>query len=160
MTEDDVLTAGVEWLKGQGWQLCYLTRPLAEGAIGGVDAILFKLAPQSFAFVDAKGDSGSKEAKSAAFTNCLGALMKRIRVCGGYAGVEAKSRFIAAAGLKVPELRRAVQEKGLHRSSLYYLVLPESHAQTVESALDPALASLLHIHVLMVGSDGVREHQW
>jgi len=35
--------------------LIYKTRPIAEGAIGGVDAILMKQDPWQFAFIDAKG---------------------------------------------------------------------------------------------------------
>ncbi len=89
MQEDDVLNRAIAKFAAEGWHLIYKTRPIAESAIGGVDAILMKRDPWQFVFVDAKGCLESKEKRSNGFTNCLGALVKRIRFDRGYTGVEA-----------------------------------------------------------------------
>lgn len=155
INEDNVVATTVTWLEKQGWQLCFRTRPVAEGAIGGVDAILLREKPLRFAFVDGKGDTPSATKRSRGFTSALGALIKRIRFERGYLGNEARSCFQALPGRTVPELRELLQRAAIHRRSEYFLALPESYEQTVYECLDPALAALLNVRVVFVGPDAI-----
>ena len=78
MHEDDVLWRAIAWFTERGWKFIYQTLTVAEGAFGGVVAILMKVSPW----------------RSGGFTNCLGALIKRIRFERGYLSNEAIDRFI------------------------------------------------------------------
>lgn len=154
--EDVVLQRAIQWYqdKSEGWELIYQTRPITKkpGAIGGVDAILFSERLARFSFIDAKGTSVGKEAKSKAFTNALGALIKRIRFENGYGGVEASALYVSS------QWRARVKSEARHRRSEYMLALTPDYVATVNSALDPALAALLHLRVLIVSPHHVKEH--
>ena len=73
-----VLWRAIAWFTERGWKLIYQTWPVAEGAFGGGDAILMKVSLWRFVFIDAKSWAETKERGSSGFTNCLGALIKRI----------------------------------------------------------------------------------
>ena len=55
MNEDQVLQAVIQWFTASGSTLIYQTRPLSEGAIAGVDAILHSPQQNRYTFIDAKG---------------------------------------------------------------------------------------------------------
>lgn len=160
MDEDAILEAAVHWLEKQGWQTIYRTRSIAEGAIGGVDAILAKEHPWQFAFVDAKGDSDSKERRSVGFTNCLGAMIKRIRFESGYRSNEQAALFRPLGDLSSAECRDRVRELAVRSRSHYILALPQSLRRTALSAIDPSLAALLNLQVLIVSEAAVEEMAW
>jgi hypothetical protein len=93
MNEDQVLQAVIQWFATRGSRPIYQTRPVAESAIGGVDAILYDPQQCRYTFIDAKGTAAEKVKRSTSFTNSLGSLIKRIRFETGYSGLEAKARF-------------------------------------------------------------------
>jgi hypothetical protein len=103
-----------------------------------------------------------KARRSAGFTNCLGALIKRIRFEHGYRSNEAGRRFHRPTDCKwsVHELREALREYGTHRHCEYVLALPTSFRRTASESIDPALASLLHIRVLLISEKGAEELDW
>ncbi|MFZ4778646.1 MAG: hypothetical protein ACOYM3_25035 [Terrimicrobiaceae bacterium] len=154
MNEDLVLDRAIEWFLQKGTNLLYRTRPIAGGAIGGVDAILVSPITRRYTFIDAKGGAASPVKRSNAFTNCLGALIKRIRFESGYSGMEDAGLFTS------PKARKDVADSARHRNSNYVLALTPDYEQTVRSALDPSLASLLHIEVLFVFPDSIAEFEW
>ena len=154
MNEDQVLQAVIQWFTDSGSTLIYQTRPLSEGAIAGVDAILYSAKQNRYTFIDAKGAAATPVARSTAFSNSLGAVIKRIRFERGYSGMEAASRFTP------PESRASVAANARHRVSDYILALTPDYEETVRVALDPALASLLHIRVLIAAPDAIREFTW
>ena len=160
MNEDQVVDAAIGWLGQQGWQVCYRTRPVAAGAIGGVDAILIQERPHHFAFVEGKGEAATPVQRSAGFTQALGSLLKRIRFERGYLGIEATERLQPTPGQSVAQLRALLQESAVHRRSEYFLALPHSYRQTVEVCLDPALAALLHMRVLLVAGEAGATELW
>ncbi len=88
MDEDKILKTSIQYLLGTGWHLAYQTRSIADGAFAGVDAILYHSATQRFRLVEAKGESSSPQARSTAFANCLGTLVKRIKFQTGYLHLE------------------------------------------------------------------------
>jgi len=154
MNEDQVLQAVIQWFVASGTTLLYQTRPIAEGAIAGVDAILFSPQHQRYTFIDAKGAATTPVARSTSFSNSLGSIIKRIRFESGYSGPEAAARFTP------PESRATIATTARHRVSDYVLALTPDYEETVRTALDPALASLLHIRVLIVRPDAIREYAW
>lgn len=154
MSEDVVLQNVINWFASLNSTLLYQTRPVAEGAIGGVDAILFCPHTNRFIFIDAKGAATKPVSRAASFSNSLGNLIKRIRFENGYTGNEAAERFIPL------ESRNRIATEARHRVSDYILALTPDYEQTVRMTLDPALASLLHIRVLFVETDLVRECVW
>lgn len=160
MHEDEVLNRAVAAYTADGWQLIYKTRPIAEGAIGGVDAILMKQNPWRFVFIDAKGCAEKKEKRSSGFTICLGALLKRIRFEHGYTSNEAVDRFVAAGEFSAEDYRERLVEHGKHKSSEYVLAVTPDMRQTVTTGFDPTLAALLHITILLVSENGVEKMQW
>jgi hypothetical protein len=160
MNEDKVIESTLKWLTAGGWLICYRTRSIAEGAIGGADAILCMRNPWRFIFVDGKGKPNGKEAKSNAFANCLGSLVKRIRITGGYSGNEMRSRFMPVADLNAEQVRDAIRQYGIHANSEYILALPTIFETTVTRTLDSKLARMLHIRVLMISEAGVEELTW
>ncbi len=160
MNEDEVLNRAVASYTAQGWVLIYKTRPIADGAIGGVDAILMKQNPWRFTFIDAKGSAETKEKRSGGFTNCLGALLKRIRLEHGYTSNEAVDRFVPSGDFTAEDYRERLVEHGTHKNSEYVLALTPDMRQTVITALDPALAALLHISVVLVSDTSVDKMQW
>jgi hypothetical protein len=154
MSEDAVLNNTIKWFIERGWEIVYQTRSLKDGAIGGVDAILYSDEFERFVFIDAKGTAATKEKKSVSFTNALGALIKRVRFSGGYSGVEDAKRFTDS------KWRKRVSDEASHRRSNYVLALTSDYEQTVRSALDPTLAELLNIHAFIVTPEGVTELKW
>lgn len=166
MTENDVLDAAIDHCKEKGWTLTYRTKRLVKtaqggtGAQGGTDAILIQEDPRRFRFIEAKGDETNKAKKSAGFTNCLGATLKRIRVKKGYLSNEAKARFTPPVGFTVEQFRRLLVTSATLENSEYVMALPRSLEETLKSCLDPDLAKLLHIKVLMVEEQGATEHAW
>jgi len=60
----------------------------------------------------------------------------------------------------VRELREALREHGVHRNCEYILALPASLRRTASDSIDPALAALLHIRVLLMSENGVVELDW
>jgi hypothetical protein len=160
LTEDQVVEAAVRWGVARAWVPCYRTRRVDAGAMGGVDAILYRQEPWRFAFIDGKGDSASPTKRSAYFTSCLGALIKRIRFERGYLSNEAVASFLPVPSCSTAQLRVALREHGVHRNSEYVLALPLSLRRTVVECLDPALASLLHIRVLLISANVVEELRW
>jgi hypothetical protein len=154
MNEDQVLQAVIEWFVARGSTLLYQTRPIAEGAIAGVDAIMFSPRHQRYTFIDAKGAATTPVARSTSFSNCLGSLIKRIRFESGYSGLEAADRFTPI------ESRATIATAARHRVSDFVLAFTPDYEETVRLALDPALASLLHIRVLIVQPDSIREYAW
>jgi hypothetical protein len=160
MHEDEVVGRAIDWFTGQGWKLIYQTRPIADGAIGGVDAILMKVEPWKFVFIDGKGAAETKERRSGGFTNCLGALIKRIRFEQGYLSNEAVNRFIPDDQFAAEDYRQRLTQFGVHKNSEYVLALTPDMRETVRTGLDPALAALLHVHVLLVSESAIEEMQW
>jgi hypothetical protein len=160
VSEDEILQRAIAFYQEQNWTLLYQTRSLAEGAIGGVDAILFKRKPISFVFIDAKGRVENNVRRSTDFTNVLGALIKRIRLEKGYSSVEAVDRFIPFDDLNSREVRDFVKKHGVHRNSEYILALDPLMRETIKSALDSTLAGLLRIRVLFVSNESVEFFQW
>ena len=154
MNEDQVLQAAIQWFTAGGSRLIYQTRPLSEGAIGGADAILISEHTNRYTFIDAKGKYAKSPARSNAFSNSLGTILKRIRFERGYSGLEDARRFTS------PEARAAMNADARHRVSDYVLALTPDFEETVRTALDPALASLLHIRVLLVAPEVIREFTW
>jgi len=160
MHEDEVVRRSIAWFTEQGWNLIYQTRAVADGAIGGVDAILMKAEPWKFVFIDGKGAAETKERRSGGFTNCLGAIIKRIRFVQGYLSNEAANRFIPNEQFLADDYRQRLTEFGVHRNSEYVLALTPDMRETVRTALDPALAALLHIRILLVNETGIEEMHW
>lgn len=160
MHEDDIVRLAVGWFTERGWKLVYQTRAIADGAIGRVDAILTKVDPWKFVFIDGKGAAESKERRSSGFTNCLGAIIKRIRFEQGYRGNEAVSLFISDEQFSAEDYRQRLNQFGVHRNSEYVLALSPDMHHTVQTCLDPALASLLHIRILFVSDNRIEEMQW
>jgi hypothetical protein len=160
MHEDKVLDQAIAHFTADGWVLIYRTRPIAEGAIGGVDAILLKHNPWRFTFIDAKGYAETKERRAGGFTNCLGALLKRIRFEHGYSSNEAVDRFIPTGEFTAEDYRNRLVEHGKHKNSEYVLAMTPDIRQTVMTALDPSLAALLHISVLLVSDNCVEKMHW
>lgn len=161
MDEDAVLQAALGWLALQGWELAYRTRPIAEGAIGGVDAILIKGGrPRHFCFVDAKGEAPNPVGRATSFTNCVGALLKRIRIEAGYLGNEAAERFQPVGEFSADQVRDLVAREGVHKRSQYILAVTSDFTNTVTTSLDASIASLLHIQVLEVNDGGVMPIYW
>jgi len=160
MKEDGVLEKSIQFFKNQGWVLIYQTRSLSEGAIGGVDAILLLRDPLRLIFVDAKGETSNSVKRSTDFTNALGALVKRIRFERGYSTVEDIKRYLSIEGLKPVQVRDLVKKHGVHRNSEYVLAVDPSMKETIKSALDPSLAGLLHIRILLVDEESVGFFQW
>jgi hypothetical protein len=154
MNEDQVLQSVIQWFVANRSTSLYQTRPIAEGAIAGVDAILFSQQHQRYTFIDAKGAAATPVARATAFSNSLGSLIKRIRIETGYSGFGAAARFTP------PESRATIATAARHRVSDYVLALTPDYEETVRTALDPALASLLHIRVLIVEPDFIREYAW
>src|SRR6266576_3080406 len=109
MNEDQVLQSVIQWFIASGSTSLYQTRPIAEGAIAGVDAILFSPKHQRYTFIDAKGAAATPVSRSTAFSNSLGSLIRRIRFETGYSGFEAASRFTP------PESRATIATAGRHR---------------------------------------------
>lgn len=153
MSEDDVLKRCIEWFeqRGEGWAPIYQTQELAKSAVGGVDAILFSETKRRFVFVEAKGESGRKAARSTAFTSALGALIKRIKINSGYQGMETADRY------KTKEWRKRVQTDARHECSEYVLALTPDYYETVRQCVDLALAEMLHIRILIFYPAEVRE---
>jgi hypothetical protein len=160
MHEDDVLRRAVAWFVDRGWMLIYQTRPVAEGALGGVDAVLMRVSPWRFVFIDAKGAGKNKVRRSSGFTNCLGALIKRIRFEQGYLSNEALDKYIPSSEFTAEDYRQRLSQFGVHKNSEYVLTLTPDMRETVRTALDPTLASLLHIRALLVAEDSIEEMQW
>jgi hypothetical protein len=160
MHEDEVVGRSIRWFAEQGWRCVYQTRAVSAGAIGGVDAILIKNDPCKFVFIDAKGSADSKERRSLAFTNCLGALIKRIRFEQGYLSNEAFNCFIPTDDVSAEECRRQLSSSAVHKNSEYVLAVTPDFRETVRTALDPTLASLLHIRVLLVSDAITEEMHW
>jgi hypothetical protein len=106
MNEDSILDAAITYLQSGDWRLTYRTRPVAESAIAGVDAILFNATLSTFRLVDAKGESNSPASRSTAFANCLGTLLKRIRFQSGYLHLETKALFTPPNGMSTDEFRK------------------------------------------------------
>ena len=117
LSDDLVLARAIAWFIQEGAHVLYKTRTIADGAIGGVDAILFDSDSDRFTFIDAKGKATSPAKRSNAFTNCLGALMKRIRFETGYAGVESADLFSS------PGDKKRVAKHARHRNSDYIIAL-------------------------------------
>ena len=154
MNEDQVLQSVIQWFIASGSTLLYQTRSIAEGAIAGVDAILYSPQHRRYTLIDAKGAAATPVARSTSFSNSLGSLIKRIRFESGYSGFEAASRFTP------PESRATVATDARHRISDYVLALTPDYEETLRTALDPALASLLHIRAIIVQPDSVHEYAW
>lgn len=161
MNEDEVLEAALSWLAQQGWQLAYCTRPIAEGAIGGVDAILIEAGPpRRFCFIDAKGQAPNPVRRATSFTNCIGALLKRIRIETGYVGNEAADRFLPVGDLSAAEVRALIAQEGVFRRSEYVLAVTSDFRNTATTVLDSSVSSLLHIKILEVSDAGVTQLDW
>jgi hypothetical protein len=160
MEEDKLLDKAVAFFTNAGWTLAYQTRPLSQGAIAGVDAVLVRKNPWQFVFVDAKGSTTESVRRSNNFTNALGAILKRIRFEKGYIGLEARKNFIACHGLGQREIIDLLRKHAVHRNSEYVLAFDPEMVETVKTSLDPALAALLHIRVLLVDDSSTRFFQW
>ena len=161
MDEDSILDAAITFPQSDDWHLAYRTRPLAESAIAGVDAILFDPSLNAFRLVDAKGESNSPAQRSTGFAICLGSLVKRIRFHPGYLHLESKKLFTPPDGMSVEDFRENMRENAVHRNCEYWLVLPASMRQTILDTLDPALAALLRLYVLLIDNDGnVEPFRW
>ena len=160
MTEDALLAEVIYYFAEDGWSLAYQTRPLSQGAIAGVDAILLKQDPWRFVFIDAKGSTHDSIKRSNNFTNALGAILKRIRFERGYMGFEAKKYFNSTKGMTRNEVIETIKKYAVHRNSQYILAFDRDMEQTIKSSFDPALASLLHISVLFVSESEVTFFRW
>lgn len=158
--EDTLLDQVIGHYAAHGWITIYRTRPVVQGAIGGVDAILLKGPPWQFVFIDAKGSMRTPPERSLGFTNCLGALIKRIRFERGYRSNEATRLFLPYQEQGLEEVRRIVHDFGTHKNSEYVLALPAELGSTVRDSLDPTLASLLHIRVFLVSRESFQEFRW
>lgn len=154
MNEDEVLESTIQWFAASGSTLLYQTRPLAEGAIGGVDAIVHSSEYDRYSLIDAKGAAATPQARSTNFSNGLGSLIKRIRFETGYSGMEAADRF------NPPDERARVATEARHCRTDYVLALTSDYENTVRGGIDPALASLLHIRVLIVQPTIIQEFTW
>jgi hypothetical protein len=160
MNEDLILDAAINVLMEDRWHLAYKTRALTGGAFPGVDAILYSADLAQFRLVDAKGDKGTPVGRSSDFVNCLGSLVKRIRFNSGYLHLEARSHFTPPAGMTVDEFRGLLRERASHRNCEYWLALPATMRQTILDTLDPVLAGLLRIRVLLVDGTTARPFDW
>lgn len=158
MDEDAILDAAIIFLQTDDWHLSYRTRPVADGAIAGVDAILFNATISAYRIVDAKGESSSPASRSTAFANCLGSLIKRIRFNSGYLHLENKALFTPPAGISVDAFRETMRQDAVHRNCEYWLVFPTTMRQTILDTLDPALTGILNIHIILVNDVGAVEH--
>ena len=145
MNEDAILQAAIAWFTSRGSTLIYQTRPFSEGASASADAILHSAESRI---------TPTPVARATAFTNSLGSLIKRNRFDRGYSGREETARF------NPPESRAGVATAARHQVSDYVLALTPDYEDEVRIALDPALASLLHIRVLLFAPDSVREFSW
>jgi hypothetical protein len=88
------------------------------------------------------------------FSNGLGSLIKRIRFETGYSGMEAADRF------NPHDARVRVAAEARHRRTDYILAITSDYLNTVRGGIDPALASLLHIRVLIVHPATIQEFTW
>jgi hypothetical protein len=161
MDEDTILDAAIRFLQSDDWHLSYRTRRVANSAIAGVDAILFNARLSTFRLVDAKGESNTPAVRSTAFANCLGTLLKRIRFQSGYLHLETKALFTPPAGMSTDEFRENMRQNAVHRNCEYWLVFPTTMRQTLLDTVDPTLAGLLRLFILLVGNDGdVERFRW
>lgn len=154
MDEDSVLDVAIQFLSKDDWHLAYRTRRVSQSAIPGVDAILCKTVLKEFRLIDAKGESRNPEQRSAAFVNCLGSLVKRIHINSGYLHLEAKALFTPPDGYTSKAFRTFMREHAIHRNCEYWLAFPDTMRQTIIDTLDPALAGILRIYILLVDPDG------
>lgn len=150
MDEDTLLGVAIEYLRTDGWHLAYRTRPISNGAIAGTDAVLYNHKLSEYRLVDAKGESKSPADRSTAFANCLGTLLKRIRFQSGYLHLESTALFTPPEGVSVSAFRDQMRLLAIHRNCEYWLALPASMRQTILDTLDPALAGVLRLSVLLV----------
>lgn len=157
MNEDELLEVAIGFLLSEGWQLVYRTRPIAQGARAGVDAILFNPHLSAFRLIDAKGESTSPVARSIAFANCLGTLVKRIRFRAGYLHLESIALFTPPQGFTIDAFRDHMRQHAVHRNCEYWLALPATMRQTILDTLDPHLAGVLRLQVLLVDAMGIAE---
>lgn len=157
MDEDSILETAIRFLQTDGWHLSYRTRPIAEGAIAGVDAILYNPELTEFRLIDAKGESSDSVARSTAFVNCLGTLIKRIRFQAGYLHLESTALFTPPAGADVNTFKDIMRREAVHRNCEYWLVFPISMRQTIIDTLDPTLAGILRLNILLVNDKAEAE---
>lgn len=161
MDEDSILDAAITFLQSDDWHLAYRTRPVAESAIAGADAILCNATNCAFRLVDAKGESKSPATRSTAFANCLGTLIKRIRFQSGYMHLETKALFTPPVGMSTDEFREYMRQNAVYQNCEYWLVFSTSMRQTILDTIDPALAGLLRLYILLVDNDGkVERFKW
>jgi hypothetical protein len=160
MTEDQILQASITFLEQEGWTTIYRTRPNAEGAIGGVDAIFIKYDSNHILFLEAKADSNDGIKRSGDFSNALGTILKRIRFESGYSGVEAIKRFIPIPQHTQRSLKNYVKKHGLHKNSTYVLAFEPGYAESIKQFFDPSLAALLNVKVLMVTQTQAYYFNW
>jgi hypothetical protein len=160
LNEDLILDAAIEVLMEDSWHLAYKTRAVSGGAIAGVDAILYSADLAQFRLIDAKGDKGTPVGRSSDFVNCLGSLVKRIRFNTGYLHLEARSHFTPPTGMTVNGFRDLLRERASHRNCEYWLALPTTMRQTIVDTLDPVLAGLLRIRVLLVDGKEACPFDW
>lgn len=155
MDEDSILDIAISFLSTKGWYLAYRTRPIQDGAIAGVDAILYNPELNEFRLIDAKGESKSPPQRSTHFANCLGSLLKRIRIDSGYLHLESKALFIPLPKSPIKDFREHMRRHAVHRNCEYWLVFPFSMRQTIVDTLDPALAGILRLYILLVDEKGI-----
>lgn len=160
MNEDEILERSITYYSHQGLTLLYRTRPIADGAIGGVDAILHKPEPLKFVFIDAKGGGVDSIRRSTDFNNVVGAMVKRIRFEKGYSGVEDTKRFNPLGNKTPKEVREMIKNHAVYRHSEYVLALAPEMKETIRFGLDPTLMSLLKIHILIVHPDTFEFYVW
>ncbi len=160
MTEDQILDAAINTLLQDNWHLGYKTRPISDGAIAGVDAILFNPRLGEFRLIDAKGDRGTPVGRSSDFVNCLGSIVKRIRFNAGYLHLEARSHFTPPLGISVNQFRDLLRQRAMHRNCEYWLALPTTMQQTVVDTLDPVLAGILRLRILLADAEGTLPFNW
>lgn len=150
--EDRIVDAAVAHLQKEEWILIYRTNAIGDGAIGASDAILMKSNPPRFCFVEGKGECVSKERRSLAATNMLGALLKRIKVAlPGYLSNEAKHLFQPAS--QSEHYRALLQTHAVLANCQYVIAIPPEFRLTIASALEPALRAMLHIRVIVIADE-------